>query len=52
MYFPRLYITCLTLLSKLFERERGRTCCNNIKTTSFFKQRVEKKNNMQWNKKQ
>ena len=36
MYFPRLYITCLTLLSKLSRRERGRTYCNNIQTTSFF----------------
>ena len=53
MYLERLYITCLTLLSKLSQRERGRTYCNNIQTTSFFKQRVEKQNNnnMHWNNK-
>ena len=45
MYFPRLYITYLALLSKLSGRERGRTYCNNIQTTSFFKQRVDKQNN-------
>ena len=45
MYFPRLYITCLTLLLKLSGRERGRTYCKNIQTTSFFKQRVDKRNN-------
>ena len=51
MYFPRLYITCLTLLSKLSMRERCRTYYNNIQTTPFFKQRVEKQNNnnMHWN---
>ena len=47
MYLPRLYITCLTLLLKLSERERGRAYCINIQTTPFIKQRVykqEKKN--------
>ena len=43
MYFPILYITCLTLLSNLSWRETGRTYGINIQTTSFFKQRVEKK---------
>ena len=30
MCLPRLYITCLRLLSKLSGRERGRTYCINI----------------------
>ena len=42
MYLPGLYITCLTLLSKLSGRERGRTYCINMQTTPFFKQRVYK----------
>ena len=42
MYLPRLYITCLTLLSKLSGRERGRTYCINIQTTLFIKQKVYK----------
>ena len=43
MYLPRLYITCLTLLSKLSGRERGRTyCIKYIQTTPFIKQRVYK----------
>ena len=42
MYLPRLYITCLTLLSKLSGRERGRTYYINIQTTPFIKQRVYK----------
>ena len=37
MYFPRLYITYLKLLSKLSRRERGRTYCINIQTTPLFK---------------
>ena len=37
MYLPRLYITCLTLLSKLSGRERGRTYCINIQPTPFIK---------------
>ena len=51
VYFPRLYITCLALLSKLSKRVRARTYCNNIQTTSFFKLRLdrENKNNMHWN---
>ena len=36
MYLPRLYITYLKLLSKLSGRERGRTYCIHIQTTSFF----------------
>ena len=40
MYLPRLYITCLTLLSKFSQRERGRTYCINIQPTPFIKQRV------------
>ena len=39
MYLPRLYITCLTLLSKLSGRERGRTYCINIQTTPFIKKK-------------
>ena len=37
MYFPRLYITCLTLLLNLLERERERgiTYCNNIETINL-----------------
>ena len=47
MYFPRLYITYLTLLSKLSERERGRTYYINIQTTSCFKQKyTNKKTNL------
>ena len=42
LYFPRLYITCLTLLLKLCRRERGRTYCINIQTTPFIKERVYK----------
>ena len=42
MYLPRLYINCLTLLSKLSNKERGRTYCINIQTTRFIKQRVYK----------
>ena len=42
MYLPRLYITCLTLLSKLSGRDKGRTYCINIQTTPFIKQRVYK----------
>ena len=44
MYFPRLYITCLKLLSKLLGRERGRTYYNNIQIVSFSLQKVDKKN--------
>ena len=49
MYLPRLYITCLTLLSKLSERERGRPYCINIQPTPFIKQRVydQEKKSMQ-----
>jgi hypothetical protein len=42
MHFPRLYITCLTLLSKFFGRDRGRTYCNN-KIVSLFFAKVDKK---------
>ena len=54
MYFPRSYITCLTLLSKLSRRDRGRTYCNNIKIVSlnFSKSRQKNtNNNMHENKK-
>ena len=50
MYLPRLYITCLTLLSNLFGRERGRTYCINIQTTPFFNQRVYKQEKKLCNK--
>ena len=55
MYLPRWYITCLTLLSKLSGKERGRTYYINIQTTSFFKQRVYKQEKyiyaIKWKKK-
>ena len=53
MYFSRLYITCLILLSKLSRRDRDRTYCNNIKIVSLFFSKIDKKNtnNMHENKK-
>ena len=42
MYLPRLYLTCLTLLSKLSGKEKGRTYYTNIQTMPFFEQRVYK----------
>ena len=50
MYLPRLYITCLTLLSKLSARERGRTYCINIQTMSLFKWIVYKQEKKLCNK--
>ena len=43
MYLQRLYITCLTLLSKLSMRERGITYCINIQTTPFIKKEYTNK---------
>jgi hypothetical protein len=42
MYFPRSYITCFTLLSKSFGRDRGRTYCNN-KIESLVVSKVDQK---------
>ena len=43
MYFPRSYMTCLTLLSKLSGRDRGRTYCNNKIIITLFFPKVGKK---------
>ena len=44
MYLPRLYITCLTLLSKLSKREREVEHTVTIyKSFHFFLQKVDKK---------
>ena len=50
IYFPRLYITCLTLFSKLSVRERGRTYCINIQNKPFIKQSVYKQEKKLCNK--
>ena len=42
MYLPRSYATCLTLLSKSSERDRGRTYCNN-KNELLFVSKEENK---------
>ena len=46
MYLPRLYITCLTLLSKLSGIERGRTYYINIPSHLLNKEYTNKKKNI------